>query len=323
LACSRYFAACPATTSHTDKPNQTEEITLKNSNTRHIERLLPYRPACILLIAVSLLAGVVVSSGCGQDTSGNLLTEVTKRGTVRVGIRRDDPPHSEIDAKGTLVGFDVDIARSLARRLGVKLEIVPVDELTRISYLQNGKIDLAVTSISHTVKRDRQIDFSKTYFFSKQTFLVKASSGITTLQGLVGKPVGATRGSNSVGNWKDWLKSHGYPSDIHVTEFGDKQAAVDAVKSGAIAGYTEDAEVLISFVKHNRGLRVLLNEGTGPKLDGVGTRQNQSSMLDAVNFALQDIATSGEYSQIYNRWFGQASSVPLPLQGHIEVWPAG
>jgi polar amino acid transport system substrate-binding protein len=274
-------------------------------------------------VTISLLVATLSSVGCGQNTSGDLLSAVTRRGTVRVGIRRADPPHSQIDKSGQLVGFDVDIAGALARRLGVKLEIVPVDELTRISFLQNGKIDLAVTSISHTIKRNRQIDFSQTYFFSKQTFLVKDSSGITTLRQLAEKPIGATRGSNSVGNWKDWLRSHGYPASVRVVEFSDKQAAVDAVQSGAIAGYTEDAEVLLSYAKKNPGLRVLIAEGTGPKLDGVGVRQNQSKMLNAVNFALQDIAKSGEYEEIYNRWFGPSSQVPLPLQGHIEIWPKG
>ena len=68
------------------------------------------------------------------------------------------------------VGFDVDIAEAVAKAMHVKLEKVRVNELTRISYLQTGQIDVAVASLSKTRKRAEQIDFSQTYFWSKQTF---------------------------------------------------------------------------------------------------------------------------------------------------------
>ena len=104
----------------------------------------------------------------------------------------------QADDKGAWVGFDLDIAAAVAKRLGVRVEMVKVDELTRISYLQNGKIDLAVASISKTKKRGEQVDFSQTYFFSTQTFLVRKGQ-INSYEDLVGKKVGASRGSSSIG----------------------------------------------------------------------------------------------------------------------------
>ena len=67
-----------------------------------------------------------------------------------------------MDEHGRWIGFDVEIAEGLAKALGVKLEKVKVDQLTRISYLQTGQIDVAVASMSHTIKRDMEIDFSQT-----------------------------------------------------------------------------------------------------------------------------------------------------------------
>jgi len=59
------------------------------------------------------------------------------------------------------------------------------------------------------------------------------------------------------------------------------------------------------------------------KLDGIAMRKNDSTLRNAVNVALQNVAASGDYDTIYNRWFGPASTAPVPRQGSIEVWPNG
>jgi polar amino acid transport system substrate-binding protein len=217
----------------------------------------------------------------------------------------------------------VDIAEAIAEDLGVKLEKVKVDELTRISFLQNGQIDIAAASISQTKKRHQQIDFSQTYFWSKQTFLVRKGE-VKSLSDLVGKRVGVSRGSHAIGNWRDWLtrKGHAFDQSL-VVEFGNKQAGVEAVRQGAVAGYAEDYEVLATFAKNTATLAVLDGEAIGMKQDGIGVRENDSKIRDAVNFALQNIAKSGKYEKIYNTWFGPASTTPMPEAGEIEIFPDG
>jgi len=275
---------------------------------------------CTLGVALVLWSICGTRVAMAQDS---VLDAVKTRGVLRAGIRYDNPPHSFIDAEGRWVGFDVDIAEALAKALGVRLEKVKVDELTRISYLQSGKIDVAVASMSHTIARDRQIDFSQTYFWSTQTFLVKKGE-VQTFADLVNKRVGMSRGSHAIGNWQAWLTHHGYPCPPEViVEFGNKHAAVEAVRHGAVAGYAEDYEMLASFAKHDASLAILDGDAIGVKHDGIGVRENDSRIRDAVNFALQAIETSGEYERIYNRWFGPASETPIPLHHRIEVWPHG
>jgi polar amino acid transport system substrate-binding protein len=276
----------------------------------------------ILLLATSLVAGCADASSGEASARGTLLDEIKDRGVLRAGIRFDNPPHSFIDEGGNWVGFDIDIAEALADELGVRIEKVKVDELTRISFLKNGKIDVAVASMSHTIERENEVDFSQTYFWSKQTFLVRKGE-IKSLNDLVGKTVGMDRGSSAIGNWRDWLTAHGHPEDAEIVEFGDKQAAAEAVRQGAIAGWAEDYEILASFAKQDPSLAVLEDESIGLKLDGVGLRENDSELRDAINYALQRIASSGRYAEIYDRWFGPDADTPVPLQGEIEVWPQG
>jgi polar amino acid transport system substrate-binding protein len=285
-------------------------------------KLLRLASGICLVLALSATA-CSASSNAQPASDSSLLDEIKQRGTLRVGTRVDNPPHSSYNESGQWTGFDNDIAAAIAKRWGVKLEMVKVDELTRISFLQNGRIDLAVASISKTKKRAEQIDFSDTYFFSVQTFVVRKGTA-TSYRDLVDKRVGASRGSSSISNWKSWLQRNGVTTEPEIEQFGDKRAALAAVKQGAIAGWTEDYEVLASYARAESDLTVLdVPGGTGVKLDGIAMRKNDSPLRLAVNLALQDIAATGDYETIYDRWFGPASTAPVPRQGKVEVWPNG
>jgi polar amino acid transport system substrate-binding protein len=144
---------------------------------------------------------------------------------------------------------------------------------------------------------------------------------IASLTDLVGKRVGMDRGSSAIGNWQAWLQRNEHTGEPEIVEFTDKRAAAEAVRQGAIAGWAEDYEILASFAKQDPSLQVLDGEGIGVKLDGIGVVENDSKLRDAINIALQTIATSGEYDKIYDRWFGPNADTPVPQQQRIEVWP--
>jgi polar amino acid transport system substrate-binding protein len=290
---------------------------------------LNFLPRHRAVLAAGLALILVASAGCataaGQSSTptGSLYNVVKSRGTLRIGVRPDDPPHSFLNAQGKLAGFDVDIATAIASYWHVKLQLVAVNELTRISYLQNGRIDLAVTSISKTVKRAKQIDFSETYFYSDQTILVRKGK-YHHLSDLVGQNIAGDRGSNAATSWLAWLKTDGHPGDTHIEYFGDKQASLNAVKEGAVAGWAEDYELLAAYSHKDPSLYIIQDPGgVGVKLDGVGMHKNDSDLMLEVNLALQDIASSGDYNSIYNKWFGPNSATPVPRMGSIEVWPNG
>jgi polar amino acid transport system substrate-binding protein len=273
--------------------------------------------------AILVVLAILPACGGGQaSAAGSLYDQIKQRGVVRVGFRPDHPPHSSLDAQGQFSGFDVDIANAVAKRWDVRLQPVKVDELTRISFLQNGRIDIAVTSISTTRSRAKVVDFSETYFFSTQSFLVRKGA-ISQLSDLVGKRIAADRGGNAATNWASWLQRHHYPSTPDVVYYSDKHLAADAVKQGTVAGYVSDYELVAGFAKTDPTL-IVLNDpgGVGPKYDGIAMHKNDSALVLAVNLALQDIQSSGDYDTIYNRWFGPDSATPVPRLGSIEVWPS-
>lgn len=249
---------------------------------------------------------------------GDLLAEITERGVVRVGVRNDNPPISFIDDEGEWVGFDLDLAAALGEQLGLEVELVPVDGTTRISFLESGQIDLAVASANHTRSRDEAIDFSITYFWDNQSFLVRTGE-YENIDELFGATVAASAGSSTIDSWTGYIDERGGDAPEFV-EFDDKLAAVEAVRSGAVEGYTEDNITLLSLAAGDPNL-TLLPGGHNVVQFGVGVPENQSNWLDTVNFALQDIWTSGQYQELYDPWFvGPDRIIDLPLGGEMEIW---
>ena len=272
-----------------------------------------------ILLVVSVMFLVTACQSAAQPAAPqSTLDKVQAAGVVRVGIRFDNPPLSYIDSNGNWVGFDVDLADELARRLGVKIEPVKVDETTRISFLQEGKIDMAVASMNHTRKREAAVDFSLTYFWDNQTFLVRKGE-FESLEDLFGRKVALNAGSSAIDAWEKYAAERGGAAP-EIVEFTDKVAAVQALRDGAVDGYAEDGITLLALAAGDRNL-ALLPGGINPVQFGIGLPVNDSAWRDAVNYALQDIWKDGAYLTLYNKWLGPNADVHLPLGGQMEIWP--
>ena len=115
-----------------------------------------------IILTMALLVSACSVLGVSSTSLESAADRITNDGVVRFGVRFDNPPLSFIKEDGEWVGFDVDLANALADQLGAEIEMIRVDETTRISFLQEGKIDIAVASMNHTRSREDAIDFSIT-----------------------------------------------------------------------------------------------------------------------------------------------------------------
>lgn len=279
-----------------------------------------------VLIAVLMVAALVVmlqptSSSTpveAQSDDESTLDRVVDNGVVRAGIRFENPPFSFIDEDGNWIGFDVDLAEEIASRLGVELERVRVDEITRISFLQEGQIDMAVASMNHTRSREDAVDFSITYFWDSQTFLVREGE-IESLDEMFGRVVAMNAGSSAIPAWQAYVAANGGP-EPEIVEFTDNVAALQALRDGAVDGYADDGITQAALAVGDDSL-VLLSEGFNPVQFGIGLPEDDSEWRDQINYTLQDIWTDGTYAELYERWFGPEADVPLPLGGEMEIWP--
>ena len=269
----------------------------------------------IFLLLTSFVLAACQGGGGAQST----YNQIMEKGTVRIGVRNDNPPMSFINDNGDWVGFDVDLANALAAELGVAPELVVVDGTTRISFLQDGEVAMSVASMNHTRDRDDAIDFSITYFWDNQSFLVRKGT-YNSIDELMGQTVAANAGSSAIPSWQEYSAAMGGPAP-DIVEFDDKQAAMQALRDGAVEGYTEDNITMLSLAAGDPDLE-LLPGGHNPVQFGIGLPNNDSLWRDQVNYALQELWKDGTYQEIYDRWFvGPDKLVDLPLGGQMEVWP--
>lgn len=253
--------------------------------------------------------------------AGKTYDRVMKTKTIRAGIMTDSIPGAFYNEKQEWVGFDVDIAEEIARRLGCKLERVPVNNKTRIAFVQQGRIDMSVANMTHKRERDKSIDFSITYFFDGQKFLAKKGK-YKTWQDLVGKKIATMQGTTSEINVKNLLKKLGDKNYEHnVISFQKESECFQALQMGRVAAWSTDSTILIGYAAKEPGKYELVGDFFSDEPYGIGLPEDDSDWRDTINFTIQDMWKDGTYMKIYNKWYGPNTPYSFPMTRKIEMWP--
>jgi polar amino acid transport system substrate-binding protein len=236
------------------------------------------------------------------------LAKIKERGKLIAGVKFDTPPFGYLDDKNEPVGFDLDLVRKVGERLGVPIEFVKVTSPTRIPLLVSGNVDLVAASMTHTRERDKVIDFSITYYTGAQSLIVAKASGIGGLKDLGGKQVAVQQGTTLETNIAAAAPG------AKVIGFRDYNSAWLALVQGRADALTGSLDILRGFAKENPNF-VILPDRFSIEPFGIGVRQGDAALRDEINFALQDLWVSGQYAELYRKWFHANPEVP------IEVWP--
>ncbi|ACS81419.1 transporter substrate-binding domain-containing protein [Maridesulfovibrio salexigens] len=265
------------------------------------------------------LAAALVMAFAATAFAGATYDRIMKDKVIRVGIMTDSIPGAFYNAKKEWVGFDVDIANEIAKRLGVKIDQVPVNNKTRIGFLQQGRIDASVSNMTHKRSRDKSIDFSITYFFDGQKMLAPKGK-FSTLKDFVGKKVAVMQGTTSELNVKNLLKSLGDAAP-KVISYQKESECFQALQMGRVDAWSTDSTILLGYAAQVPGKYELVGDFFSNEPYGIGLVEDDSKLRDAVNFALQDMWKDGTYEKIYNKWYGPDTKYYFPLTEKIEMWP--
>ncbi len=261
-----------------------------------------------------------VSSLAAFDSfaSGSILDSVKKKGVIRIGSGQTVPPLNYINEKGQWTGFDIELGDAIAEKLGVKVERVNVNNKTRVAFLASGRIDLTISSMSHTRSRDEQIDYAEpAYLWSGKIFYAKKGR-FTSPEQLGGKRIAVVQGSNA------YIAATNYLATLtdkkpKMVSFQNNSECFMALKQGKVDAYTQDTPIIAGVAGHE-GLEY---ESVGPiyspGLYGIGVPPNDSKWRDIISFTLQDVIKDGTYEKIYNKWFGQSGRFPLPINARPRL----
>jgi polar amino acid transport system substrate-binding protein len=229
--------------------------------------------------------------------------KVKEKGEFVLGLDESFPPMGFRDDSNEIVGYDVDLAKEVALRLGVKLKLQPINWDTKDQELNTGNIDCIWNGF--TIKEDRKVNilFSDPYMNNQQVLVVMADASYNSQADLAGKTVALQAGSsaadalNSKADFKKSLKE--------VVELPDNTKCLMDLQTGNADAVVMDEIVARYFVKMKGDKYKILNDGLAAEEYGIGFRKADVQLTTKINATLKEMAKDGKIAEISNKWFGK------------------
>lgn len=267
-------------------------------------------PLAVSLMVLALLA----PAAWGAEK----LKDIRNRGYLLCGVHDSVVPFGFQDqTSNSFKGFEVELCMAVASRLDVQLQLVPLTPADRVPFILQGSVDLVAATMTHSYEKDEFVDFSITYFMDGQKIMTQIKNVPLDVKGLKDKKVAAVKNSRAASNIV------ALQPDVEVLEFDTAAQAFLAVKHGQADAVTADSVTLLGLrqVDENPDDWVLGEELLSREPYAMAMAENDSDFRDAVNIALAQIWTSGEYGAIYDTWFGPQSPYFMPLEWKMTLWP--
>jgi len=242
------------------------------------------------------------------------LDDVKARGKFIVGVSDTTPPFSFRRSDGTFAGYDLDIVRLVASRLGVAVDMVPVSSAERIPLILQDKVDFVATSMTRTVARLKQVDFSVIYFITPHAVIVKSAGGIGSVKQLAGRKASSVSTSTAGENLKEVV------AEVELVYVRDYAVAFAALKEGKVDAFTTDESVLRAIVQQDGApddYRFLPDFAKSRNV-GFALKKNEPRFKGAIDNILIGLEDSGEAARIFNVWFGPGSDQPMTRTFKIQ-----
>lgn len=256
---------------------------------------------------LSILIGILLL-GTQLFATDNSLEKIKKQGKIIVGLDDTFAPMGFRDKDGNIIGFDIDLATEVAKRIGVKVEFLPCDWDGILFSLNSKKIDLIWNGLTVTEKRKENIIFSEPYFIGNQTIITTPNTGIKNSSDLSGKTVGTQTGSSSyfalekTASFKSIKEVRNYPENV--SALLDLQSGrLDAVVMDSVTG---EYYLTIQNRKSNKTVFIAIPENLNTEQEkiAVGIRKTDIELKKIIDSTLNDMRADGTFDSIYKKWFG-------------------
>ena len=238
------------------------------------------------LAAVCALAAAMSLAGCGTSS---------EEGMIRIGIKFDQPGLG-FKKSGTYVGFDVDVARYVARELGYSEDKIIFKEAPskqREAMLQNGDVDMIVATYSITAERKNAVDFAGPYFIAGRDLLVrKGDDSIRGPEDLNGKRLCSVTGSTSAKNVKNK-----FANEVQLMEQPGYAECATALFSGIVDAVTTDDIILAGLASASRGKLEVVGAPFTEEYYGVGIKKGNSALATKINDAINQMVEDGSWQR--------------------------
>ncbi len=260
--------------------------------------------AAILTITLPLTATACSGGGSGGGSGdGNKIVVGTKFDQPGLGLKKSD---------GTMTGFDVDVARYVAKELGYSEDQIEWKEspsAQRETLIENGQVKYIVATYSITDKRKEKVDFAGPYLLTGQSLLVAAANteitGPESLQD--NKKLCSVTGSTPAQRIKDK-----YPG-VQLQQYDTYSACVEALKNGAIDAVTTDEVILAGYAAQSPGAFKIVGKPFSEERLGIGVKKDDGELRAKINEALEKMEKDGDWKAAFEKNLGPAGiTAPEP-----------
>jgi polar amino acid transport system substrate-binding protein len=267
-----------------------------------------------LMVLVLLLTGLAGCGNTSQNKSSAPETKSTSSGTstssrpkYSVALEATFAPFEFRDMKtGDFTGFDVDLIKAIGQVAGFDVEIKEMGFDGIITALQTNNVDLAISGISIDDERKKAVDFSLPYYQSGLVVAVKADNNtIKGFDDLKGKKIAVQIGTTGA---KEAKKIPG----AKVTELDKVPDVFLELKNGGVDAVVNDLPVTAYYIQQGNKDIKIVGDVRSAEYYGIAVPKGKPEVLQKINDGLKALKASGQYAEIYKKWFGQEPPAFLP-----------
>lgn len=255
-----------------------------------------------ILIAIVLAIFFIVDYKMDKSNSVDeeLLSVIKQRGYIVVGVKTDTRPFGYLDKNGKNIGFDIDIAKSIAKEIfhdENKIKFIPVTPSNRLYKLNSKEVDIIVATMTTSQERKSLVNFSKSYFLAGQAILVRTGSFIKSLSDLENKNIGVLYGSTAEKNIRILV------STAKILGYKTYNEAYNALKNGRIVAITSDDTILRNYAITDPTVKLLPKRYT-KDFYAIALRKtdDSESLLKLINVNITNMMSDGSLLKLKRKW---------------------
>lgn len=247
----------------------------------------------------ALLAGAcLLLAGIEGAHAGDVLQRIESSKEIRVAVPTDYAPYGFVGPDMEPVGIDIDTARLVAQKLGVKLVLVPVTAPTRVPYLQTGKADITISSLGKTPEREKVIDYSIAYAPFYDAVFGKNELPVKNFVDMAGKTVSVTRGS-----MQDEEITTMAPGAV-IRRFEDNNSTIQAFLSDQTQMMAVGTTVVATMKKAHPNVDVGLKAILSNSPCFIGVPKGEPELVAKLNQIIRAAKADGTINSISMKWLG-------------------
>ncbi|MYL34866.1 transporter substrate-binding domain-containing protein [Pontibacillus yanchengensis] len=236
----------------------------------------------------------------GTNSDQNLYEQIKEEGVLRVGTEGTYPPYTFHDENDKLTGYDVEVAREVAKRLDLEVKFMETKWDSMFAGLNSKRFDMIANQVGIKPKREEKYDFSTPYTISTAVLVAKkGNDNISSFEDLEG----ATAAQSLTSNFADIAKEYG----AEVTGVEGFNPAMQLLSSGRADATVNDRLSVLDFIKEkgNNAQVEIVDRQDEASESAMMFRKGNDKLVEAVNGALKEMKEDGTLAEISEEWFGE------------------